>query len=76
MSGKTMLMIGGAGVLGYLLYEHMNGSLGAAHAVQTAKVAAANPQLSQDQAAVAAAAQIAQAAGSYAFGNQPTGTGS
>jgi len=70
MSGKTMLLIAGAGIGGYLLYEKMNGSLGAAHAVQTAKVQAANPNLSSDQAAVAAAAQIAQAAGAYAFGNQ------
>jgi hypothetical protein len=66
MSGKTMALIGLAGVGGYLLYEKMNGSLGAAHAVQTAKVAAANPQLSQNQAAIAAAAQLAQAAGQYA----------
>ena len=36
------------------------------HAVQTAKVQAANPQLNQDQAAIAAAAQLAQAAGSWA----------
>lgn len=66
VSGKTLALIGLAGIGGYMLYEKMNGSLGAAHAVQTAKVQAANPQLSQDQAAIAAAAQLAQAAGSWA----------
>ena len=67
MSGKSMLMLAGAAVGGYFLYEKMNGSLGAAHAVQTAKVQAANPNLSQGQAAIAAAAQLAQAAGQYAM---------
>lgn len=72
VSMKTMALVGGAGILGYILYEKMHGSLGAAHTAQTAKVQAANPNLSQSQAAIAAAAQIAQAAGTYAM----TGAGS
>lgn len=74
ISGKTVAIVGIAGIAGYLLYEKMHGSMGAAHAAQTAAVKAANPNLPVAQASVTAAGQMAQQLASFFSGAAPAVT--